>query len=333
MPLKHSPSEADVQPNVLSFKATLKDSAFRESRMRFVAKKGKLFVKVTYEGTVQFWKNFTSYPHTLARFKSGVTTRRELNLIFETRADIMKILPILFWIKILPFSSLYVPLFLMKYPTLLPSTFNIALMAGVESKVSLFAKIARERQKLYLQSVEEDKKNFAALLWLKEHLAKNYTISFNDIITHQELFFCSELEMYSLSNQQIYALMIGINCYAFTMPVWPTYAILRRLSFHFERLRSDDYMIVREGVHSLSKEELREACLNRGLKVLKLDDDALRVQLLEWAKLSLDHPRLLRNFLLCVHAYEFMEVKMAPLWGDLKPHDWSIWSLVSQLPK
>lgn len=68
-------------------------------------------------------------------FRDGTATRKEWRLVMITQQDWKKIIPILFWIKILPFSSLYVPFILMAYPMVLPSTFNIALMAGL---VSLF---------------------------------------------------------------------------------------------------------------------------------------------------------------------------------------------------
>lgn len=51
-------------------------------------------------------------------------------------------------------------------------------------------------------------------------------------------------------------------------------------------------MIVFEGVHSLSADELQQACADRGMRAIDLDADALRRQLVQWLELSQDQVRL-----------------------------------------
>jgi hypothetical protein len=53
--------------------------------------------------------------------------------LYHNKQDWGRIVPILFWWKVLPLSFLYLPVFFLMYPTVLPSTFDIARLAQVVS--------------------------------------------------------------------------------------------------------------------------------------------------------------------------------------------------------
>lgn len=58
---------------------------------------------------------------------------------------------------------------------------------------------------------------------------------------------------------------------------------------HFEELQEDDKVCRREGVSSLTTEQLAEALVARGLRVQLLSERRLRSELEEWLRVSAQH--------------------------------------------
>lgn len=75
-------------------------------------------------------------------------------------------------------------------------------------------------------------------------------------------------------------------------------------------------LIHKEGIDSLSSEDLIDACLERGLQVLKLPSTTLQVQLQEWLKFSLVHPSTITPLLIYAHGFKRKELFLQPVVVD-----------------
>ena len=74
-----------------------------------------------------------------------------------------------------------------------------------------------------------------------------------------------------------------------------------RLKLHskFNRLKIDDKLITKEGIESLTDEELHTACHERAMNTLEIDAKQLRSQLQQWLDLHIHHqiPITIFNFI------------------------------------
>jgi len=59
-----------------------------------------------------------------------------------------------------------------------------------------------------------------------------------------------------------------------------------QLRAHLRAIKADDRMIMWEGIHTLTKQELMQACQDRGMRGTNLSEFALRHQLQQWLELS-----------------------------------------------
>lgn len=71
-----------------------------------------------------------------------------------------------------------------------------------------------------------------------------------------------------------------------SLPPSPRLPTSSRTRSRMRDIYHDDILIKREGVASLSVEDLRDACADRGMPAQDMDSDALRARLDNWIKLS-----------------------------------------------
>eukprot|EP01127_Copromyxa_protea_P007922 TRINITY_DN1801_c0_g1_i1.p1 TRINITY_DN1801_c0_g1~~TRINITY_DN1801_c0_g1_i1.p1 ORF type:complete len:272 (-),score=40.14 TRINITY_DN1801_c0_g1_i1:42-857(-) len=260
---------------------------------------------MAWAGAINFYNNVQKVRAIYDRFRDGKATRKEFRLAMITQQDWKKIIPILFWIKILPFSSLYVPFILMRWPMLLPSTFDISMMAGLESRVYLFDTL-RDRRASFLSSPKTAPQKIEAL----EFIDKKPSYSANEILSHSKLFMTSKLDIYQLSRSQLQSVLMGMGSSAMTMWLWPRSMLISRLLKHFQFIAEDDKLLTYEEIQNMTKEELVETNLERGLHVRRRSKAELQDQIREWLKLK-ENTELACRLVICYHAFEMLQFRMS----------------------
>jgi len=183
------------------------------------------------------------------------------------------------------------PVFLKLFPSMLPSTFQTKKDQDAKIKHQLNVKL--EMAKFLQETLEEvatqakggshseEAKKFAQ--FFQEVRASGVGASNADILKYSKLFE-DEITLDSMSRQQLVACCrllelqpIGVNAY-----------LRFQLNARLKALRSDDEMIKKEGIHTLTVSELQAACRARGMRALGVPVERLQAQLAQWLELSLD---------------------------------------------
>eukprot|EP00741_Cyanophora_paradoxa_P008290 tig00001286_g8019.t1 len=219
-------------------------------------------------------------------------TRTERKLLTRTAGDLIRLVPMIV-ILIVPFLELLLPVILKVFPNMLPSTFEDKLKKEEEVKKQLKVKIEMAKvlqdtvvdmaTVMKTQADEEKKKlaiEFSAFL---EKVRRGYHVTNQDILKFAKLF-KDELTLDNLSRHQLVAM-----CKYMTLPIFGSDLFLRfQLRQKLARLKKDDREILWEGVDTLTREELRSACRERGIRASNdVPESTLRENLKEWIELSM----------------------------------------------
>eukprot|EP00921_Rhytidocystis_pertsovi_P002247 GHVQ01003847.1.p2 GENE.GHVQ01003847.1~~GHVQ01003847.1.p2 ORF type:complete len:360 (+),score=89.68 GHVQ01003847.1:1601-2680(+) len=123
--------------------------------------------------------------------------------------------------------------------------------------------------------------SFQQKLLEKEQVDVNPFLSLEETLQFSKLF--KEqfvMEKMSLQTLQLVCRLLGIEPYKSHSHV------VLQLRRHLMMTKREDREIMWEGVHSLSHEELVEACKERGMLFYGISDDAMRQQMTSWLALS-----------------------------------------------
>ncbi|EEB13424.1 leucine zipper-EF-hand-containing transmembrane protein 1, putative [Pediculus humanus corporis] len=226
----------------------------------------------------------------LWRVLNGKTlSRREHRLLVRTVGDLFRLLPFSVFI-IVPFMELLLPVAIKLFPNMLPSTFQTATERDDKLKQSL--KVRLEMAK-FLQttlddmSVQSKDKNNEAAKEFTEFFKKIRTSGeapSNEAIIKFSTLFEDEIILDSLSRQQLTALcrVLDIN------PMGTTNLLRFQIRMRLRNLAADDKMIVKEGIESLTVQELQTACQARAMRAYGVSADKLKTQLNQWLDLSVN---------------------------------------------
>ncbi|GJM85488.1 hypothetical protein PR202_ga01940 [Eleusine coracana subsp. coracana] len=198
----------------------------------------------------------------LVKLASGKSlSRRERQQLTRTTADIFRLVPFAVFI-IVPFMEFLLPVVLKLFPNMLPSTFQDKMKEEEELKRKLkarieYAKFLQDTAKEMAKEVQtsrsgEIKQTAEDLDEFLNKVRRGERVSNDEILNFAKLF-NDELTLDNMN-----------------------------------RIKNDDKMIQAEGVESLSEEELRQACRERGHLGL-LSTEEMRQQLRDWLDLSLNH--------------------------------------------
>lgn len=112
--------------------------------------------------------------------------------------------------------------------------------------------------------------------------ARNGEMIPNEVITRYAHYFQDDLTLDNMPRMQL------INmCKYMSIPPYGSDSFLRfQLRHRMRSLREDDQRILWEGIDSLTKMELREACQERGMRSTGLSKDAYKRALQQWLDLS-----------------------------------------------
>ncbi|GFP95767.1 letm1 and ef-hand domain-containing protein 1 mitochondrial [Phtheirospermum japonicum] len=244
-------------------------------------------------GTKLLWVDVRISLRLLLKLASGkVLSRRERQQLTRTTADIFRLVPFAVFI-IVPFMEFLLPVFLKLFPNMLPSTFQDKMKEQEALKKKLnarieYAKFLQETVKEMAKEVQnsrsgEVKKTAEDLDEFMNKVRTGARVSNDEILGFAKLF-NDELTLDNISRPRLMTMCkyMGISTYG--TDAYLRYMLRKRL----QKIKEDDKMIQAEGLESLSEEELRQACRDRGLLGL-LSVDEMRKQLKDWVDLSLNH--------------------------------------------
>jgi len=251
----------------------------------------------------------------LGRTLNGIAlTRRERKQLLRTVTDVFRLVPMSIFVLI-PFMEFALPFALKLFPNMLPSTFQDSLKAEENMKRELKSRIAMaEFFQETLQDLAKEQKKAAAnrkmaikqdgselsvaectealttreetaasfLKFLEE--ARNGELFPPEVIISYSTFFKDELTLDNMPRMQL------INmCRYMSIPPYGSDNLLRfQLRHRIRSLVEDDQRILWEGIDSLTKMELREACQERGMRSTGLSKGAYKRALQQWIDLSVN---------------------------------------------
>lgn len=217
-------------------------------------------------------------------------TRRERRQFLRTAADIFRLVPFLVFLLI-PFMEFMLPVAIKLFPNMLPSTFEDKSKKEENKKKQLKVKIQMAK---FLQDTVEEMAVTAKQKKTQEVVAefanffekirrKGEQPSNEDILRFSKLFE-DQITLDNMSRAQLKAINRLL-----TLPTIGTNNYLRfQLRMKLRQLRADDLLIQREGVDSLTEQELQSACQVRGMRAIGVPAARLRSQLRQWLELHLD---------------------------------------------
>ncbi|XP_018376231.1 PREDICTED: LETM1 domain-containing protein LETM2, mitochondrial isoform X1 [Trachymyrmex cornetzi] len=215
-------------------------------------------------------------------------SRREHRLLVKTTGDMFRLIPFSVFI-IVPFMEFLLPVAIKLFPGMLPSTFQTAvekedkLKQALKVKIEMAKFLQKTLDEMALQSSDhksEKAKEFAEFFY---KVRTSGTVATNEEIMKFSKVFEDEITLDSLSRPQLIAL-----CRVLDVQTLGTTNFLKfLLRMRLRSLTADDKLIEKEGVESLTRAELQQACRARGMRAYGLPESRLKEQLSQWLDLSL----------------------------------------------
>ncbi|PKA56234.1 Caltractin [Apostasia shenzhenica] len=244
-------------------------------------------------GSKLLWADVRISSRLMLKLAGGKSlSRRERQQLTRTTADIFRLVPFAVFI-IVPFMEFLLPVFLKLFPNMLPSTFQDKMKEQEALKRRLNARIeyakflqdtvkemAKEIQRTHSGETKQTAED------LDEFLNKVRTgsrVSNEEILSFAQLF-NDELTLDNISRPRL----VNMCKYMGISPIGTDKYLRFMLRRKLQWIKEDDKLIQAEGVESLSEEELRQACRERGHLGL-LSTEEMRQQLRDWLDLSLNH--------------------------------------------
>ncbi|KAK0083402.1 hypothetical protein PV325_008827 [Microctonus aethiopoides] len=234
--------------------------------------------------------------------KGNELTRREHRLLIKTTGDMFRLIPFSVFI-IVPFMEFLLPVVIKFFPGMLPSTFQTA--TDKEDKLKQALKVKIEMAKFLQQTLDDmsvqssthgsDKaKEFSDFFHKLRTTGGEAT---NDEIIKFSKLFEDEINLDSLSRPQLVALCRVLDI----QTLGTTNFLLFLLRMKLRSLAADDRMIEKDGVDTLTRAELQQACRARGMRAYGMPENRLREQLSQWLDLSI-HKKVPPSLLLLSRA-------------------------------
>ncbi|XP_062222814.1 uncharacterized protein LOC133921801 [Phragmites australis] len=244
-------------------------------------------------GTKLLWADVRISSRLLVKLAGGKSlSRRERQQLTRTTADIFRLVPVAVFI-IVPFMEFLLPVFLKLFPNMLPSTFQDkmkeeeALKRKLKARIE-YAKFLQDTAKEMAKEVQtsrsgEIKQTAEDLDEFLNKVRRGEQVSNDEILSFAKLF-NDELTLDNMSRPRL----VNMCKYMGIRPFGTDHYLRFMLRKKLQDIKNDDKMIQAEGIESLSEEELRQACRERGHLGL-LSTEEMRQQLRDWLDLSLNH--------------------------------------------
>ncbi|KAG0485105.1 hypothetical protein HPP92_009184 [Vanilla planifolia] len=244
-------------------------------------------------GSKLLWADIRICSRLMLKLAGGKSlTRRERQQLTRTTADIFRLVPFAVFI-IVPFMEFLLPVFLKLFPNMLPSTFQDkmkkqeALKRRLNARIE-YAKFLQDTVKEMASEVQRTRSGEVKQTAedLDEFLNKVRTgarVAPDEILSFAKLF-NDEFTLDNISRPRLVNMCKYMGITHIGTDKYLRFMLRKKL----QRIKEDDKLIQREGVESLSEEELRQACRERGHLGL-LSTEEMRQQLRDWLDLSLNH--------------------------------------------
>jgi len=246
----------------------------------------------------------------LGRTLRGSTlSRRERKQLLRTTTDLFRLVPMSVFVLV-PFMEFALPFALKLFPNMLPSTFQDTLKEEEKMKGELqmrlsmagffqdtLTELAKEQKKFAQirkrydsddatdsDSVQAECEKEASASSFLEFLKKARTGEAipPDVIIKFSKYFEDNLTLDNMGRMQL----INMCKYMGIAPYGNDNLLRFQLRHRINTLKADDQRILWDGIDSLTKMELREACRERGMRSIGLSKIAYRNSLQQWLDLS-----------------------------------------------
>jgi len=235
-------------------------------------------------------------------------TRRERRMLRRTAVDIFRLVPFSIFI-IIPFMEFLLPVALRLFPNMLPSSFNKShekedkLKKDLQARLQIASFLSETVDELAKSKLSESKKE--DIMELLAMVRKGHRIS-NEQILNVASVFSDELTLETMHRPQL----VSLCQYMGLRPFGSNPHLRWVLSQKMQKLREDDELIRKEGVESLTFDELRTALQERGMRTVGLTTRGYRKNLEEWLTLSLDK-EVPHSLLFLSRAFTILETRKA----------------------
>eukprot|EP01116_Phalansterium_solitarium_P024767 TRINITY_DN9162_c0_g1_i1.p1 TRINITY_DN9162_c0_g1~~TRINITY_DN9162_c0_g1_i1.p1 ORF type:complete len:410 (-),score=85.91 TRINITY_DN9162_c0_g1_i1:443-1672(-) len=269
-----------------------------------------------WQGTKDLFRN-TLEARKLSKLKrSGqAITRKQDRFIRQNHKDLRSLVPFFLVWRIPLIGDFVLPIFIAKFPALLPSTFKLSkhmtvaerVMASNVKQISILrARPASGWWPQALQFFRTPCPTMSPLLvkLLHDTIEVNRPSLSSERVIDNRAVLESNFRLEDLSFKQLASLASILGVGTRVPKAW----LLRRIRAHVDYLLGDDKRILEEGIASLSGTELQEAIFDRGMKLLGLTRPALEAELAEWLRISQARSEVILPLLIYAHAFEHREL-------------------------
>lgn len=257
-------------------------------------------------------------------------TRRERKQLLRTVTDLFRLVPFSMFL-IVPAAEFALPFALRIFPNMLPSTFQDSLKAEENMKRELQSRIAmasffqetlgelaKEQKRIAAKrSVEspdneianKQEQSAASMLEFLDRARQGEMVP-PDVIVQYAKYFQDDLTLDNMPRMQL----VNMCRYMQLQPYGADSFLRFQLRHRIRQLKEDDQRIIWEGIDSLTKMELREACQERGMRSTGLSKEAYKKALQQWLDLSV-HKNVPISLLIMSRTF-FLQEERAPATGD-----------------
>lgn len=218
-------------------------------------------------------------------------SRRERRQLVRTATDVLRLVPFAFFVLI-PFMEIMIPIVLKFFPNFLPTTYTKEMQKQSNMKRQLKARLEvasflQDSMENYAQDLannkkkEDQRKAAQKALRLVEAAKRGWYIRTDDVLQLASLF-KDYLTLDGLNRKQLIALCRYMNVNSFGSDEMLRVNIRREV----RSIKADDQSLWWEGIDGLTKDELRVACQERGMRSVGLSRRGYERLLTQWLNLS-----------------------------------------------
>ncbi|XP_035673876.1 mitochondrial proton/calcium exchanger protein-like isoform X2 [Branchiostoma floridae] len=305
VPQQGGKAESKVEQSVKALKEKGKQKA-AEPEPPFVTSPGKELVVPRKSLWVRFVEEVKHYYHgfrllfldfkVAARlfFKmwKGISlTRREYRQFTRTVADLGRIVPFSLFL-IIPMAEFLLPFYVKLFPGLMPSTFEDKKTKDERLRQQLRTRLDTAR--FLLKTMEElpvetrrrssGRKSVEDFIQFMDRLRQSGEPAPTEEILKYSKLFEDEMTLDNMEHPSLVALCKLLQL----QPIGTNNFLRFQLRMRLRTIKADDKMIQRDGINTLTANELQVACRARGMRALGMSEDRLRFQLSQWLDLHLN---------------------------------------------
>ncbi|XP_019636235.1 PREDICTED: LETM1 and EF-hand domain-containing protein 1, mitochondrial-like isoform X2 [Branchiostoma belcheri] len=249
-------------------------------------------VKHYYHGFRLLFLDFKVAARLFFKMWKGISlTRREYRQFTRTVADLGRIVPFSLFL-IIPMAEILLPFYVKLFPGLMPSTFEDKKMKDERLRKQLRTRLDTAR--FLLKTMEElpvetrrrssGRKSVEDFIQFMDRLRQSGEPAPTEEILKYSKLFEDEMTLDNMEHPSLVALCKLLQL----QPIGTNNFLRFQLRMRLRTIKADDKMIQRDGINTLTANELQVACRARGMRALGMSEDRMRFQLSQWLDLHLN---------------------------------------------